>query len=172
MCVGECEQFATLTIGPQEIQNTFRGFVAASDQEQALIFGVPSLMADIQSKSEVHMDGTFKVVPRLSYQLLSIGYISSDHFIPALHILMTKKTDKLYVAVFERVKEMLPTFSPNVIVMDFEAALIGAVSEVFPDAEVQGCFFHFAQAVLRKFCSLGLHTFFARTLDARRFLRH
>ena len=170
--LGECQEYATLTIGPQEVQTTFKGLVKASDNEHALVFGMPSLMAEMQSKSEIHMDGTFQVVPKLAYQLLSIGFISHDHFIPALHILMTKKTEKLYVAVFEHVRGIMPNISPNLVVMDFEAAMIGAVSEVFPDTEIQGCFFHFAQAVLRKFRSLGLHAFFVRTLDARRFLRH
>ena len=99
-CVGDCHEYSMLKIGPQEVQQTFRGFVKASDQEHALVFGVPSLMDAMRSKNEIHMDGTFKVVPKLTYQLLSIGFISHDHFIPALHILMSKKTDKLYVANF------------------------------------------------------------------------
>lgn len=143
----------------------------ASDNEQALIFGVPSLMEEMQSKGELHLDGTFKVVPKLAYQLLSIGFVAHDNFIPAVHILMTKKTQKLYVSVFESIKEMMPNLSPNLIIMNFESAMIAAVSQVFPETEIQGCFFHFAQAVLRKFRSLGLHGFFTRTLEARRFLR-
>jgi hypothetical protein len=171
MVAGDCSDYAMLTIGTDEPQMTFRGFVEGGVGEHALIFAIPTLVTQMESKSEIHVDGTFKVVPKLAYQLLTVGYMSNDHFVPALHALMTKKTERLYVAVLEKLQAIAPNLSPNIFVMDFEATLIGAVSQVYPDTQAQGCFFHFAQAVLRKFRSLGLHSLFLRSPEARRFLR-
>ena len=44
------------------------------------------------------------------------------------------------------------------IVADFEAALWRAVEQVFQDAQVQGCVFHWTQAVWQKVQDLGLTT--------------
>lgn len=117
------------------------------------------------------MDGTFKIVPTVAYQLLTLGYISHDYFVPVLYVLMTKKSQALYASVLRHVKGIATNFSPNQFIMDFETALINASTGEFPDAQIQGCFFHFAQAVLRKFRSLGLQTFFSRSPESRRFLR-
>ncbi|KRY44252.1 hypothetical protein T03_17170 [Trichinella britovi] len=44
------------------------------------------------------------------------------------------------------------------IISDFETALIPAVQGSFPGVHVQGCYFHFCQAVLRKVADLELRT--------------
>ncbi|KRX33382.1 hypothetical protein T09_2099, partial [Trichinella sp. T9] len=45
---------------------------------------------------------------------------------------------------------------PAKFVCDFETALIPAIQGNFPNTRVQGCFFHFCQAVLRQVGRLGL----------------
>ncbi|KRZ71904.1 hypothetical protein T10_2445 [Trichinella papuae] len=44
------------------------------------------------------------------------------------------------------------------IICDFETALIPAVQGSFPGAYIQGCYFHFCQAVLRRVTDLGMRT--------------
>ena len=46
------------------------------------------------------------------------------------------------------------------VVIDFESALWQAVAKVFPSATVQGCVFHWTQAIWRKVQRLGLSTAF------------
>ncbi|KRX52339.1 hypothetical protein T09_8734 [Trichinella sp. T9] len=48
--------------------------------------------------------------------------------------------------------------NPDTIICDFETALIPAIRGYFPNTRVQGCYFHFCQAVHRKVGELGLKT--------------
>ncbi|CAN7943820.1 unnamed protein product, partial [Ixodes hexagonus] len=48
---------------------------------------------------------------------------------------------------------------------DFESAAIIASSNIFPQARVQGCFFHLCQAVYRKVCKLGFQTHYGSDED-------
>ncbi|KRY26610.1 Retrovirus-related Pol polyprotein from type-2 retrotransposable element R2DM, partial [Trichinella spiralis] len=79
------------------------------------------------------------------------------------------------IHVFKEVRRDLPTyeifdnlilkaaalgvvFQPQTVICDFETALIPAVQASFPGVQMQGCYFHFCQAVLRKVAELGLRT--------------
>ncbi|XP_048245690.1 uncharacterized protein LOC124142514 [Haliotis rufescens] len=46
--------------------------------------------------------------------------------------------------------------SPDIIQTDYEAAVISAISDVFPASSVRGCFFHYAQALWRQVMDRGL----------------
>lgn len=46
----------------------------------------------------------------------------------------------------------------ELVYCDFESAAIIAAGNIFPQARVQGCFFHLCQAVYRKLCKLGFQT--------------
>lgn len=49
-----------------------------------------------------------------------------------------------------------PDYSPTQINVDFELAAINAIKEVFPNAKIQGCFFHLAQSIVRNLGTNGL----------------
>ncbi|KRZ75678.1 hypothetical protein T10_493 [Trichinella papuae] len=53
-------------------------------------------------------------------------------------------------------------------VCDFETALIPAIQSNFPNTRVQGCFFHFCQAVLRQVGRLGLRTDYINNQEVRK----
>lgn len=46
-------------------------------------------------------------------------------------------------------KNTHPDYSPTQINVDFELAAINAAKEVFPNATIQGCLFHYAQSIGR-----------------------
>ncbi|KRX90089.1 hypothetical protein T4E_8436 [Trichinella pseudospiralis] len=48
--------------------------------------------------------------------------------------------------------------NPQTVICDFETALIPALQGTFPGFYIQGCYFHFFQAVLRKVTDLGTRT--------------
>ncbi|KRX31952.1 hypothetical protein T05_3128, partial [Trichinella murrelli] len=85
------------------------------------------------------MDGTFKIVPEWYHQMFSI------------HVF----------------KEGV-VFQPQTVICDFETALIPAVQASFPGVQIQGCYFHFCQAVLRKVAELGLRTRYLHEAETKK----
>lgn len=72
----------------------------------------------------------------------------------------TARTRSTYFELFSKVRRSMSdlnlVFNPDVIVTDFEAAVIEATRQQFPQARQVGCFFHFGQAIWRKVQDLGL----------------
>lgn len=65
---------------------------------------------------------------------------------------MGRRRKKDYIKVLKSVKRNLGDREPSLkkVVLDFEAAEWQAFREVFPDADIQGCNFHFCQAIYRQ----------------------
>ena len=63
--------------------------------------------------------------------------------------------------VLKKIRDILPS-APRVttFVVDFEAGLWLDLKHVFPDLRIQGCVFHWTQAVWRKLQSLGIYYMF------------
>ena len=78
-----------------------------------------------------------------------------------VNIVMTRRQTADYVAVFNKVKELvtLPFAKPVVqhIVRDFERAIWNAVKICFPDVKHFGCLFHWAQAIQKKVRKNQIH---------------
>jgi len=81
----------------------------------------------------------------------------NGHFIPLAFALMSKKRQVDY----SRVLEFLPLSDRvRVILTDFEGAALKALREIlqyFPNLRIQGCRFHFGQALIRRLKKLGLY---------------
>ena len=77
---------------------------------------------------------------------------------------MTRKTKNLYLAVFTKLCDLVLEFTVELqfsyISTDFEMAAIMAFKEVFPEAKVRGCHFHFAQSIIRKVAEFGKKTLY------------
>lgn len=72
---------------------------------------------------------------------------------------MTRKTKFSYLKLFRGINELLQPYGPirvERICVVFESAVWGAIRNVFPSVKVQGCGFHFYQAIFRKIQELGL----------------
>ena len=68
------------------------------------------------------------------------------HTFVLVKALMTHKSGALYNAVFARVKALLPdSLKPDYVMSDYETALQKGLGEIFPDAVIVGCWFHFSQ---------------------------
>ena len=70
------------------------------EDDVALNFGSDSMVNKLLDFTHIQFDGTFKLIPRLFLQLFTIFVEFNGHTLPALHILMTRKTEQLYTAVF------------------------------------------------------------------------
>lgn len=83
---------------------------------------------------------------------------NSGYCFPAFYALMTRKTGNLYSAVFRKICDLVPGFTPSSVMTDYEDALVNAVTSVFGhQVQVSGCFFHYNQAVVRKFRQMRFH---------------
>lgn len=91
--------------------------------------------------------------------------------VPLLFVLMSRRRKRDYVAVFQKIRSLLPDLAVEGFVMDFERATWSAVEEVFPDARVQGCSFHWGQAVMRKVANLCLKTTYEERQGVHRLIR-
>ena len=92
-------------------------------------------------QTELQADATFYVVPKQFYQLLNVFLKYKSHSLPAIHILMSKKTGTLYDRVVAKIKEILP-FIATIIKTDYETSLYNTFAKNFPTARVSGCLFH------------------------------
>ena len=63
---------------------------------------------------------------------------------------MTRKTKDLYVAVMRMISQLAPDFQLTQVIADFEEAATSTVLEVFgADVVIPGCWFHYAQALVK-----------------------
>lgn len=143
-----------------EIPGRFRNFVlfdSGPDPLRLLIFGNTDLLHGLARSDLWLADGTFKVVPALYFQLYTIHFHFVDGVNPAaVYCLLPNKTRETYDRLLSEIKRLIPSANPIKVLVDFEAATLGAFREAFPNAVVSGCFFHLSQSIMRKVNELGL----------------
>jgi hypothetical protein len=109
------------------------------------------------------MDGTFSAVPSIFDQLYSIHVKINGEFMPHLWCLLPNKQTVTYVRLFQLLKaeatKLHRQLNPNVVHIDFELAVIGALQSEF-QIEPTGCLFHFSQSILRNMAGNGLQTMY------------
>ena len=131
-----------------------------SEANRSIVFASHSGLGWLADYDDWHLDGTFKAAPRLFTQLFTLHVIRDRKAIPCLYCLLPSKTKLCYRGVFRALKDFCEEvhilLEPNVITVDFEVALMSALSTEFAAASLHGCFFHFIQAVWRKIQFLGL----------------
>ena len=132
-----CVEFAELL--PDSPFSGNHRFTVREGNEAALVFATDLLISKLPLIETIHFDGTFKVVPHLFYQLFTIFIQYKGHVMPAVHILMTNKTEQLYFAVLSALREYIPDFKPMFANCDFERASRNAFISSFPDITLIGC---------------------------------
>ncbi|XP_050066071.1 uncharacterized protein LOC126555155 [Aphis gossypii] len=100
-------------------------------------------------------DGTFKTVPK-SPKHLKKGSLMTFHVVyknvsfPVVYALLTNATEDIYTAFFQIVRSLLPlNYGQLTIITDFERGLMNAVTIVFPESQLQCCWFHYCQSIVR-----------------------
>ncbi|XP_071088815.1 uncharacterized protein [Haliotis cracherodii] len=115
----------------------------------------------LSERDTIFMDGTFFVCPSLWLQVYTIHCLVDGKMFPVAFSLLPNKTKQTYVRLFTLLKDVVGArtgvdLSPDIIQTDYEAAVISAISDVFPASSVRGCFFHYAQALWRLVVDRGL----------------
>ncbi|KRX50747.1 hypothetical protein T05_16373 [Trichinella murrelli] len=146
-----------------------------SASKYILIFSTAGSIKLLAAMKTWGMDGTFKVVPYWYEQLFTIHAFAAGKLVPAVCCLCTDKDIGTYgfksQALISRAAALEVDLNPDTIICDFETALIPAIQGYFPNAQVQGCYFHFCQAVHRKVGELGLKTQYRQHEETRRKIR-
>lgn len=118
------------------------------------------------------LDGTFKSCPKQFSQLLSIhadcGSTEYENQVYSIFFcLLPGKKESTYRSLFSELKTLCPHWKPKLMKMDFEAAMLKASQEEFPDSKISGCTFHFTQSLWRNIQSLGLTSLYKSNDEVR-----
>ena len=68
----------------------------------AVIFYSETMMNLLPEITDIQFDGTFYTVPVQFYQLWTIFVVVDRYTLPAIHCLMTSKSQELYIAILDR----------------------------------------------------------------------
>ena len=152
-------------------------FLQIDDGEDSkiLVFATHQNLSDLCRVGVIYGDGTFYTCPSIFHQLYTLhGFINGEMY-PLLFAFLPGKSRQIYERLFTlvqiRCQQLGFNFSPNRFFMDFEAASRVAVTTIFPDADVKGCFFHFTQCVWRKAQATGLAIPYKENEDVHRLVR-
>ena len=138
--------------------------VEKNRQECFIVFTSNIQIKQFVECNVIFMDGTFKSCPKGYYQIYNIlgRDVNVGEIIPLFHILMTQKSYDLYYNIFSFIKTLLDKnsividFKKINFMLDFEKASRKALKEIFPLADVKGCYYHYAKALWAKAKRLGL----------------
>ncbi len=120
-------------------------------------------------------DGTFSVHPEIFAQFYVIHGPYLGKVIPLLFCLLPDKTYNTYCRLLEIIKHEAKligcSFNPKKVHIDYEIAMINAVSEVFSEDRVQGCLFHYSQCLYRKVQEFGIASSYKTHKHVKQWIR-
>ncbi|KAI6646365.1 hypothetical protein LOD99_9236 [Oopsacas minuta] len=162
------EQFEEM-IKQTQFANFFRTMIISSEGFAAL-FWSDLMFESLKNTDAINFDATF-FAPKLFCQLLTIFLQEGHHALPAIHILMSKKSESLYDDVLQKVTEFMPDFKPKLAVGDYERASRNSFRTVFNSIEVSGCLFHFSSAIWKWVTKLHLTSSYRKNSEFNGWVR-
>ncbi len=78
---------------------------------------------------------------------------------PCIYALLPDKSRNTYDRLFTMVNNLRPNMDPNAISIDFEQAAFQSIEQIFPNALIDGCYFHFTKNFRKQ---LSLHDLLGR----------
>ncbi|CAF0928710.1 unnamed protein product [Adineta ricciae] len=115
--------------------------------DRILIFASPEQLQILQSSEEFLVDGTFKVVPEIFYELFIIHAVYRNYAVPVIYALLRRKNTDTYQRLIDEILKIAPNWSSRLIMMDFEQASINPFQTKFPIIHLSGCYFHLRQTL-------------------------
>ena len=127
------------------------------EAEDMAVFAANCDLQVLRDSPHWFADGTFKVSPRDYTQQYTIHAFYDGVTYPCVYALLTGKSELHYTRLLDILEPLFPSPpAPETILTDFEKAAMNAFSNRFPEAAINGCFFHLGQSVWRKIQTLGL----------------
>ena len=160
---------------PEQLQYTHRNHKflfddsgCGSSNNRILIFTTEKNLQILDKYGETWFcDGTFDISPTLFKQVYTIHAMFRNKTLPLVYAILPNKKQKTYKYLFKTIKKSIKTY-PKFINCDFELAAINAFKNIFKEAKVYGCYFHFSQAILRKCKQLGGTKSYYKDKDLRK----
>uniref|UniRef100_A0A0L8FQE2 MULE transposase domain-containing protein n=1 Tax=Octopus bimaculoides TaxID=37653 RepID=A0A0L8FQE2_OCTBM len=132
------------------MRKNFLRYESGPCENRILLFSTEKNMRLLQSSSDWFCDGTFQVVPELFHQLCSIHRLISNRTILCFFALSPNKRQATFGELFSQFQALYSRFNPANILINYEQTAKNAITDIFPNAIMKGCFFHHSQAVCRK----------------------
>ena len=138
-----------------------------NDPDRILMIGDWTLFNELANQNSIFCDGTFASCPRIFYQLYTFSINMNGTYIPCVYILLTNKSAATYVKMIREIKNLLPNFNPQSVMVDYEKAIMNSFQEEIIGVEIKACFFHLCQSLYRKICTVGLKTDYDNIFEVR-----
>ena len=136
-----------------------------------IIFYSDTMMEKLCENRIWAMDGTFEVVPKPFYQLVTLSYLKQNHVFPVVFALLKNKRHTTYLNFFQILGQLSPLISPLMIKIDFEQAAISAIQIYFPDCQISTCQFHLGQALFRRIQKNGLQSLYNIDINVKKYTK-
>ena len=101
-----------------------------------------------------------------------IFIIVDQHVLPAIHCLLTGKTQELHEAILLKIQSIVPQFIPQISVSDWKIAPQNAFKTAYNGIKLHGCWFHYTQRIWKMFRKCNLVNAYANNVAFQYFVRH
>ena len=121
-------------------------------------FASPTMLDLLSASGVWHGDGMFSAVNHLMVSQIYTILAETQQGItlPAAFFILPNKKKEIYKLMLQSLKDKIPSCGPKILHLDFEVGVVTACSEIFPEAKISYCHFHWLQAIKRNVGSRGL----------------
>ncbi|CAF1383740.1 unnamed protein product [Rotaria sordida] len=124
-------------------------FCNSPSPDKVIAFALEEALKLLSTNPHWNGDDTFRTSPALFARSYYIYVWDEYSMKPIIYSCYENKSEKccheLLESLFVHVKKRNITLNPSTIFIDFEQCMINAINDVFPQALVKGCHFHYAQ---------------------------
>ncbi|XP_066592969.1 uncharacterized protein [Prorops nasuta] len=148
-----------LTFPVGEESHTIKTLEYKEGECVSVVFYDEILIKAFSKCTTISVDGTFRCVPKIGQakQMITLMGKVNDKFFPFIWVLTNSKTQKNYENVFYLIREkLLGSFVPILCISDFEKAMQNSIKTVFPEINLQGCYFHYTYDLRKYFQKCGI----------------
>ncbi|CAF1395493.1 unnamed protein product [Rotaria sordida] len=147
------------------------------DFDRVLMYSSNRQLQILFDSEIIFCDGTFASSPPQFKQIYTIHAIYEEESFPCVFALCTQKNNETYDVIITKLKsaakQMKKTFTPSLIMSDYESGFMEVVKKVYSNDNTRhvGCYFHTSQAIYRKVQEIGLQVPYNSTVWVRNIVR-
>lgn len=131
-------------------------FDSGPNVNRVVVFGTEAALQLLVDNTDWFADGTFKSAPSIFEQLYTVHVNFHGNMVPVIYALLPNKTQATYEQLFGALKQQEPRLQPTTVMIDFEMTAKQAITSVFLQVALAGCYFHLGQSLWRRVQSEGL----------------